>query len=80
MDGEIVEDCMVEVTLQGSLNSTSCNDSISARGDFKSVPAVCNSRSRSNSCLTGLANLSVSGTNLRRLRFLRTTLEGVWIA
>jgi len=71
---------MVEVTLQGSSNSISGNDSASARDDFKSVPAaVCNSGSRSNSCSTGLANLTLSGTNLRRLRFLRTTLEGVWI-
>ena len=70
---------MVEVTLQGSSNSISGNESASARGDFKSVPAVCNSGSRSNSYSTGLPNLPVSGTNLRRLRFLRTTLEGVWI-
>ena len=70
---------MVEVTLQGSSNSISGNESASARGDFKSVPAVCNSGSRSNSCSTGLPNLPVMGTSLRRLRFLRTTLEGVWI-
>ena len=70
---------MVEFTLQDSSNSISGNDSASARGDFKSVPDVCNSGSRSNSCSTGLANLPVSGTNLRRLRFLRTNLEGVWM-
>ena len=78
LEGEIVEDFMVQVTLQGSSNSISGNDS--ARGDFKSVPAVCNYGSRSNSCSTGLAKLPVSGTNLRLVRFVRTTLEGVWIA